>query len=249
MPDDLTELRAEVARLHAELKQVRHDLGQTMRLLGVFPPEKDEPWPRFLALEVESLILRNPKNERSIPIRIETNEQGARLRFDDAQYRTRGELNIDHTGVWLAIRNEAGNTVLSLGESAQAEPHVYVARPDGKPAVGMQVKADRGGLISVLDERNRALVIIGEEKAGGEVIVANRNGKSAVTFKATDRGSLLTVHEPSGQVMGFLSADTEQGTLATYGPHGTIAAVLMGAEQGGVLVLNDPEGNMRASVP
>jgi antitoxin (DNA-binding transcriptional repressor) of toxin-antitoxin stability system len=248
MSAELTELRAEVTRLREETKSLRKDLHELLRLLNVPEDSFREGTLQALSLVVESLAVRSTENPMVNAIYVGSDAEGGHIWFADKDWHRRCAIGANADGAWMAFQNSDGNTVLSLRETEKGDPQLYIAKPDGNPCAGLQIKDDRA-IINVVDEKQRALVLLTSTEDGGEVIIANRNGKHAVTQKATGRGGLVTAHEPGGQVMGTMLATSDTGMIDIRGPQGAQAVALMADDSGGAVGVMDAEGNLIARIP
>ncbi len=248
MSDELHELRTEVARLRTETEALRGDLRALLTLLSVPACEPREEWPKALSLVVESLAVRSTENPMVNAIYVGSDADGGHIWFTDKDWHRRCAIGANHGGAWMAFENSDGKTVLSLRETEKGDPQLYIAKPDGNPCAGLQIKDDRV-IINVVDEKQRALVLLTSTEDGGEVIIANRNGKHAVTQKATGRGGLVTAHEPGGQVMGTMLATSDTGMIDIRGPQGAQAVALMADDAGGAMGVMDAEGNLIGRIP
>lgn len=248
METELTELRAEVATLREESKRLREHLNQVMRLIGVYEPEPGESWPDILGLEVDSLAIRDPDNPHSIPIHLHARGGAPRISVCDPKNRSRFELEVTESGTALEIRNAEGNAIITLCENDQRCPQVTVNTDEGIPRAGLQMKNGMP-IFNIVDEKNRALVMMSTSDDGGELIVANRNGRAAVTSKATQLGGLVSVFEPSGQIMGSFFGTSATGMLDVRGPQGAMAVAITSSDVGGTVAVCDVEGNLMELLP
>ena len=248
MSEELAELRAEVTRLREETKSLRKDLRELFRLLSVPEDSFREGTLKALSLVVESVAVRSTVNPHSNAIYIGADESGGHIWLQDEHIRRRCSIGANGDGASIAIDNAEGKTVLSIAETDKGNPQIYIATPDGSPCAGLHIK-DGHPIINIVDEKQRALVMMMSGEDGGELIVANLNGKPAVTQKATQRGGLVTTHEPGGQIMGLLLATSETGMIDVRGPQGAQAVVLTADDAGGAMGVMDAEGSLLFRLP
>lgn len=248
MSDELTALREEVTQLREETKSLRQDLRELFRLLSIPEDSFREGTFKALSLVVESVAVRSSVNPHSNAIYIGADESGGHIWLQDEHIRRRCSISANGEGALIAMENADGKTVLSIGETEKGNPQIYIAQPDGSPCAGLHIK-DGQPIINIVDEKQRALVMMMGSEDGGELIVANLNGKPAVTQKATQRGGLVTTHEPGGQIMSLLLATSETGMIDVRGPQGAQAIVLTADDAGGAMGVMDAEGSLLFRLP
>ncbi len=246
MPDDIPTLRAEVAALRVDLKALQLEHRLLLRMVGVLPLDKDEPWPQYLSPEADCLAIRN--SPLRIPIVMRADEDRAYIAFIDKNHRTRAELSIDDNGPRFEMHNAAGELTFQLAEAVDGSGQLCVCSKSGKPRAGMRVN-ESGGVVNVIDDDGKPQAFLLGTPEGGEIFVVNSMHRAGAALKATPLGGQVTVNEPSGQLMGFLFGTNEMGMLSVYGPHGAMAATLAGSEAGGRLAFNNLEGDLEHVLP
>lgn len=173
-PDGLADLRNELAQVRAELTELRKQHRRVLDLLGVVPPRMGEPWPRYVAIDAESIGLRcTPEH---IPIIMRADEEGARMEFFDQERRCRGTLGIDEFGAHFRIRNTERVIVASIEERENGTGGVYVATADGKPRAGLRI-TEGAGVVTIVDDAGKALAFLRGESEGGACLLRVRRGR------------------------------------------------------------------------
>ncbi len=256
MNEELMALQNRVASQEAELKSLREELAMVgwdvegiLSKLDLPSHRTGEKWPHFVRIMASCIRLMDEDSPVGGPqMLIEHREGKPGLEFIDGKGKVRGELILTETGVGLMVRNAEGKTVVSVGESDDAVPHVALSHADGTVAMGMQVKGG-GPMVTLVNAKNHGVAFLGIGEEGGELMLAGRNEQPAVKLKGTDAGGVVTVHEPGGQVMGAITATVDMGMLTVWGPHGEVASTLGAGEEGGVLFFFDADGASRESLP
>jgi uncharacterized protein GlcG (DUF336 family) len=246
MPDEPSELRAEVAALREECAALRRDLRALQKELDFHPRQPGAQQKKYMIIDAECVGVRH--NEKTIPIILRAHEGTAEITLHDENHRYRGVLGIYKDGVRFEIRNAEGKTVVSLGEAPDGTGMLHVADAAGHPRAGLRVN-DAGGVVNVVNEKGKALAALCTGEHGGEIFSVTHSQHAAVTIKSSERGGLVSVFEPGGQLMGFLSASTDMGSVSVYGPHGARAVSMGGGEEGGGLVFYDVEGKPKGRLP
>ena len=239
---ELAELRAEVARLRREMNRVNDALD--------LPDPRDpeyEPRP-YGSVEFGQMCVRHDK--KRLPVIVYSGEDESGVFLYDAKQRLRGAFVIgDDDLARLEIRNAEGEVVVRIGESADKRGEIIVHEADGTPRAGLKV-SDFGGVVSIVDEKGRALAAMTNSATGGQFFLTSPQQKVAVSLKSVEAGGYLSLHDISGRLMGFLGVTPVGAAMTLHSEQGDPAVTLGGiGAAGGTVVLFNEDGEIKAGLP
>jgi hypothetical protein len=239
MPQEIDQLREEVAAL-------RRDLNHVLRILNQ-DEEPGHPRPEFMSLDAEIIGVRTSLH--SYPILLKAHPEGyACAYFHDSQMRTRGLFRVDDDGASFEIWNKDRQVVVSIGEASDGSGQVFVASPDGKPRAGLQV-TEFGGTVCVQNEAGATQGAMIATSDGGKIIVSDTGMRGGVTILADTKGGTVLAKEPTGQVMAYVHGQNERGVVSVFNAQGDQAACLSSDDNGGAVLFYDNDGKVRSSLP
>ena len=106
-PTESTELQ----QLREEVAALRRDLDHVLRVIGQDTDGPDDPRPRFLCLETETIGVRHEWT--SLPILLKAHEDSALILLHDSKMRMRGRIEVnDKEGASFQIWNAEGKLVV-----------------------------------------------------------------------------------------------------------------------------------------
>lgn len=242
-PTDSTELE----RLRKEVAALRRDLDHVLRVIGQDTDGPEQPRPRFLCLETESIGLRNEWT--SLPILLKAQEDSASIFLHDSKMRLRGRIEVnDKEGASFQIWNADGQLVVSIGETESDGGQVCVADREGKPRAGIKAN-EWGGTVSVQNAAGVVEAVMVAKESGGKIMTTNAEGRPVAEMFGDERGGTVCIREVTGQAMAYMSGAMERGVVSVFNEHGDAAASLSSDDFGGALLFYDSDGATRSSLP
>lgn len=240
MPDDITQLKQEVAHLRRELDHV-------LRMLGQEENQADQTRPEFLLLDAEILSLRHRKDR--MPLVLKAQEGGAAIYLNDSQGRARGVFQIDEEGsARFEIWNKDQQVVVSIGETPDGSGEIYIASPDGRPRAGMKA-SEIGGIVSTQGAKGRVGALVVGKDSGGAIVIADSEGRPVAEVSTSNQQGMIAVKRAGGETMAYLGCDGKRGLVVVSGENAKEAARLASDDHGGTLAFNDDYGGVKAVLP
>jgi len=152
----------------------------------------------------------------------------------------------------IAVTNEAGEVVVTLGttDSGNGAVNTWSAKGKDLVALGASVDGDFGA-VRLYRPNGKALVTLGATVGGdGAVTTYHLNGKELVDLGSTDNGGIVMTYQPNGKALVELGTSDNGGLVYVFNKTGESIAQMRADEySNGVVWAGNRKGMGRELKP